>query len=120
MLSNLLALKGVLLGGWFIVFFIAERLRQSAPAPRSTSRLSKNIGLWLLTVLLSYWRGGTVDCLGGEQCGLDKIIRIVFRQYPFRMDSFGSVDFGLLGLLDPPGLSPRPVYVAISPDSPSR
>lgn len=53
MLSSLLALKGLFLGGWFITFFVAERLWQSSPAPKSISRLSKNIGLWLLTVVLS-------------------------------------------------------------------
>lgn len=53
MLANLLALKGIFLGSWFAIFFVAERLRQSAPAPKSFPRLSKNIGLWLLTVLLS-------------------------------------------------------------------
>lgn len=53
MLSSLLAMKGLILGGWFAIFFIAERLRQSAPASKSRSRLFKNIGLWLLTVVLS-------------------------------------------------------------------
>ncbi len=53
MLTNLLALKGIFLGVWFLIFFAAERILQSSPAPKSPSRIFKNISLWLLTVLLS-------------------------------------------------------------------
>ena len=53
MFANLLAAKGAIVGAWFILFFVGERLVRSAPAPNSPARLYRNIGLWLLTVVFS-------------------------------------------------------------------
>ena len=52
-MQDLLVLKTAILGGVFAVFFIAERLFRSAPAPTSRARVYRNLGLWLVVALAS-------------------------------------------------------------------
>ncbi|WP_366555907.1 sterol desaturase family protein [Aquibaculum sediminis] len=60
-IATLLAWKGVIVGAWFLAFFLAERLRPAAAPltqqehePRGgTPRLGRNAGLWLLNTGLS-------------------------------------------------------------------
>lgn len=60
-IASLLAWKGVLVGAWFLLFFLAERLRPAAAPlaqkqqePRGgTTRLIRNATLWLINTGLS-------------------------------------------------------------------
>ena len=52
-METLLASKTFIVGAWFVVFFIAERLLRAAPPPESRARLLRNGGMWLLVMLAS-------------------------------------------------------------------
>ena len=52
-LETLLAAKTSIVGVWFLVFFVAERLARAAPPQGSFARLRRNGVLWLLVLLAS-------------------------------------------------------------------
>ena len=53
MLATLIAAKSVIIGTWFALFFLVERVRRADTPPVSPARLFRNAGMWLLTLLLS-------------------------------------------------------------------
>ncbi len=52
-LETLLAAKTMIVGVWFVVFFIAERVSRAAAPPKSTARMLRNGGMWLLVLIAS-------------------------------------------------------------------
>ena len=52
-LESVLTLKTLVVGAWFLMFFIGERVRAAAPADRNVDRLFANGGFWLLTLVVS-------------------------------------------------------------------
>ncbi len=53
MIEGIVALKAIVVGGWFALLFLAERAAPYAPAPRNAGRLMRNGGLWLLMTFSS-------------------------------------------------------------------
>jgi sterol desaturase/sphingolipid hydroxylase (fatty acid hydroxylase superfamily) len=53
MLAILLSAKATIIGVWFALFFVGERLARADTPPASPARLYRNAGLWLLIVALS-------------------------------------------------------------------
>jgi sterol desaturase/sphingolipid hydroxylase (fatty acid hydroxylase superfamily) len=57
-MRDILAYKGLLAGGWFLIFFLAERLRPAAPLPPALAgaglvRLGRNLALAAINFALS-------------------------------------------------------------------
>ncbi len=46
-------MKTAVIGGVFAMLFVAERLFRAAPAPESSARVLRNLGLWLVVALAS-------------------------------------------------------------------
>ena len=65
-MQDLLVFKAAILGGVFAVFFIAERLIRAAPAPQSSARVYKNLGLWLVVALASPFIVAPVTAFGAN------------------------------------------------------
>lgn len=55
MIETLLSAKVFVVGAWFVVLALGERLSPAAPRPQGSDdpRLSRNVGLWLANTLMS-------------------------------------------------------------------
>ncbi len=51
MIESIVALKAVIVGVWFALLFVAERVAPWSSTPRGPQRLVRNGGLWLLMTL---------------------------------------------------------------------
>lgn len=51
--ETLLASKTIIVGVWFVAFFVAERVLRAATPPKSAARMLRNGGMWLLVLIAS-------------------------------------------------------------------
>ena len=65
-LEKLLAVKAVVIFGWFACFFLAERVASAAIPPASKARLWRNAGLWLSVLILSPLIVAPITSLGAN------------------------------------------------------
>lgn len=67
MLETAIAYKAAVVFGWFGIFFVLERLFRSASPPKSKARLFRNVGLWLIIILVSPLIVAPLTALGANQ-----------------------------------------------------
>ena len=60
-------MKTAIIGGVFALLFVAERVVRAAPAPASSDRVIRNLGLWLLVALASPFIVAPITAFGANQ-----------------------------------------------------
>lgn len=65
--ATIIAFKLVIVGAWFLAFFVGERLTGMASAPAGTARLIRNGGLWLIVLVISPLIVAPITALGGNE-----------------------------------------------------